>query len=159
MLGQFGPVLKSENVPWSNITAKFVRLTDSNRLRYEACSSLEGMPLFVVEIELVKGKEFRILHFEKTNDAPSESSVAKISVYFLAEHLFAEDADKFASAEYWDGKVPGASLVYPIAVFSNMITAGIGISNTRIAMLHLNGAITDLVSFDFSQSSRVHPFS
>ena len=147
MLGQFGPVLKSVDVPWSNITAKFVGLTDSNRLRYEACSSLGGSPLFVVEIELVKGKDFKILHFEQTNDAPSESSMGKMSAYFLAEHPFAEDVDKLTSAEYWDGRVPSVSLVYPIAVFSNMITAGISISNTRIAMLHLNGAITDLVSF------------
>jgi hypothetical protein len=58
----------------------------------------------------------------------------------------------------WDGRVPSASLIYPIAVFSNMITRGIGISNTRIAMLHLNGAITDLNFRDISDAKKLEIF-
>ena len=38
-------------------------------------------------------------------------------------------------------------IIYPMAIFENQITLGIGISNSRIALVHINGIITDLVSF------------
>ena len=39
--------------------------------------------------------------------------------------------------------------LHPICVFEDMITRGIGVSKSRIALLHCNGSISDLVSSFF----------
>ena len=40
----------------------------------------------------------------------------------------------------------GYTIINPICVFEDMITSGISVSKSRIALLHCNGAISDLVS-------------
>ena len=87
----------------------------------------------------MKGKTFEIQEYKIMKDEPSEFSVC-----FFASHPLADDVERLPTTEYWDSLLPKVSMIYPIAVFSNMITPGISISNTRIAMLHINGAITDL---------------
>ena len=40
----------------------------------------------------------------------------------------------------------GYTVIYPICMFEDIFTYGISVSKSRIALLHCNGAISDLVS-------------
>jgi len=73
---------------------------------------------------------------------------------FVVEHADADNMNVFQKKwginnfDHLKHHLEDVAIVYPTTVFRNMITPGISISNTRIAMLHINGAITDLVCYN-----------
>lgn len=95
-----------------------------------------------MEVELIHGHTFKVINYSRKQDGLDQIE------HFKIEHPYAINTSVILSPESLNTTVKDLSMLYPMAVFRNMITPGISVSNTRIAMLHINGAITDLVNIN-----------
>ena len=104
-------------------------------------------------VKLVKGERVRCKKYEKITTEmyvdgwEGETEVECVEHHFTFEHPYADEPNVISDSLARKAKMKNISMVFPTAKFPDMITPGISISNTRIAMLHINGAMTDLVSF------------
>jgi len=53
--------------------------------------------------------------------------------------------DDFGVNELIKERSNNLGILFPVTVLRNMVTTGVGLANSRIALLHSNGTITDLV--------------
>ena len=66
--------------------------------------------------------------------------------HLVFSHPYADKIEVFENEQKRNKELKEISMIFPTAKFQDIITQGISISKTRIAMLHINGSMTDLVS-------------
>ena len=75
-----------------------------------------------------------------------ENEVTYLDHHLVFSHPYADKIEVFENKEELNKELKKISMIFPTAKFQDIITQGISISKTRIAMLHINGSMTDLVS-------------
>ena len=75
-----------------------------------------------------------------------ETEVVCLEHHLVFSHPYADEIEVFENEQKRNKELKKISMIFPTAKFQDIITQGISISKTRIAMLHINGSMTDLVS-------------